>query len=54
MAISALVGNAIGMQKVKLARRISCEMTIISFALIAACNLALDPFPQAVLGLFTN
>lgn len=54
MAVAALVGNSMGMKKVKLARKISLEMIFISLALIGIYNLTLNFYPKAVLSFFTK
>ena len=54
MATAAIVGNAMGMKKVKLAKLVSCEMIIIGLVLIGTYNLTFNFYPSAILGFFTS
>ena len=54
MATAAIVGNAMGMKKVGLAKKVSYEMIIIGLILIAIYNLTFNFYPAAILGFFTS
>lgn len=54
MATAAIVGNAMGMKKVGLAKIVSYEMIIIGLLFIGAYNLTFNFFPRSILSIFTS